>query len=206
MERYRCFLLLALLGLPCLLPAATIKKKDGQVVEGSVSGLIVQAKKPEKRPNEKGPVRHIDRDYYLTRGENITAIDENGVQQNGDREVVSVMCGYRGSPSQCAMPKAIEADILTKTRDWELGSARMTAGLGVLRMNDSSARSGPADLTPLLGELRVDPKTQKGRVIPAVEVTTPAGVVVIPLSDIAAFELKRAVPAETKEPAAEKKP
>ena len=66
------FLVYVLVGNP--LSAATVKKKDGQVVEGKISGVIIQKGKIEK--SEKG----FSVNYYPINGENIEVIDEKGVQ------------------------------------------------------------------------------------------------------------------------------
>src|SRR5207244_3368901 len=75
--------------------AATIKKKNGEVVEGTISGLIVQ-KGEVKKSTEDSEVK-FTATYYITNGSEIEAINEKGLTRVSDKDAFAVVT-EKGAP------------------------------------------------------------------------------------------------------------
>lgn len=69
----RLWLIMLCLFVATPLLAATIKKKDGQVLEGEIKGLLVVKSNLTVPGDETTPI------YYLMNGKDISVIDEEGV-------------------------------------------------------------------------------------------------------------------------------
>ncbi len=72
------------------------------------------------------------------------------------------------------------------------------AGGSIIRIGGSGKPTSSTDM--LLGEFRVDPGTRKGRIIPALEITTDAGPVTIPVKNFITFKAKPEEPKQVKKP------
>ena len=82
--------MLILLGLLIAGPAhaATIKTKAGIVYDGKISGLIVLKGRYKEEPSDKDASKtKYSARYVVINGTDITAVDESGVHQAGNRAV-----------------------------------------------------------------------------------------------------------------------
>ncbi|MGH9766592.1 MAG: hypothetical protein ACREAB_04085, partial [Blastocatellia bacterium] len=66
--------------------AAKLKKKDGQTIDGKIRGVIV-LKAKTKQDDTKSVYGFT---YLLAKGEDVTAIDEEGVHVRGDMTLLGV--------------------------------------------------------------------------------------------------------------------
>ena len=155
-----------------------------KVVEGSIKGILVQKKKVLDGPSKDNPMKKMYSAYYfLTRGNQIAAINEEGVHPtNSDSEMLAV--------NQENKPLDDNDVVETGLRIPEGRSLNhRTSGGGVIMRTVTPSFSGPvANTVPLIGEFRTDPKSKKGRVFPNIEIYTKNGVVSIPIEKLARFK------------------
>ncbi|MDQ5846002.1 MAG: hypothetical protein M3539_11990 [Acidobacteriota bacterium] len=153
--------------------AATIKTKDGKIVNGEIRGMIVQKDEIESEKSAEGTINLVH--YDMSNGEDIDAIDEQGVHHS---HLWLVTVSANGD-----LPD-----------DLEVFKPGEKAGLGADRISSKGVKYTVLvlDFRPrvpsklrLLGEFRSE--NGKDVVIPALHVTTKEGVVDIPVSDIVAF-------------------
>jgi predicted porin len=166
--------------------AATIKKKDGQIVEGKIVGLVVQKDEAKEASSEKHPgQKSYTVSYDLTNGSDITAIDEEGVHQEG-RLVAFLVASQEGSPPDDA--DAVKTGVELPAGAFSLGQLK---GDGtVIRAGGQSRDKRRVKSNRLVGQYRVDPATKKGTLEPSLEVATAGGTVKIPVEEIVGFKPK----------------
>jgi hypothetical protein len=154
--------------------AATIKTKDGKIISGQIRGMIVQKGEVELNQSAEGTIHNVS--YDMSNGEDIQAIDEEGVHRS-HLWLVSVSA-TGGLPTDLEVFKPGE-----KTG---LGANRVSAkGLKYNVFSFDLSPRVPSKLK-LLGEFRTE--NGKDVIIPALHVTTTEGVVDIPVADIVAFK------------------
>ncbi len=154
--------------------AATIKCKDGRIVKGQIRGMIVQKGEVELKTLDEG-TQHIAH-YHMSNGEDIEAIDEEGVQRSHVWLVQASAIG--GLPDDLEVFKPGEST-------GALVERKSAKGLKyTVIVIDFKPRV--ASKEKLLGEVR----TEHGKdvIVPALHVTTKEGVVEIPVTDIVAFK------------------
>ena len=175
------FLLCAVAAQP-----ATIKKKDGQIVEGKITGLVVQKDEVKEAPSEKDPAqKSYTVSYDLTNGSDITAIDEEGVHQEG-RLVAFLVATQGGSPPDDA--EVVKTGVELPAGALSLGHLK---GDGtVIRAGGQSRDKRRVKSGQLIGQYRVDPASKKGALDPTLEVATAGGAVRIPVEEIVSFKPK----------------
>lgn len=165
---------------------------DVKVVEGTVSGLIIQKSPVKQAPSDKDPTKTMySGSYVLINGKEIGAIDEQGVHKDGTA-IVLLSVTQEGAPLD-------DIEILQLGANMPEGAfmfARTKQGGTVFRVGGTGKPTTSADT--VLGEFRIDPKTKQGNLIPAVEVTSDSGPVTIPVKNLIAFKAQP--------PAPEKKP
>ena len=174
---------LIILCLESGLLAATIKTKGGKIVNGQIRGMIVQKGEVQLEKLTEGTLHYVP--YYMSNGEDIDAIDEEGVHRSHLWLVTASAIG--GLPDDLEVFKSGE-----KTGD------RVSAK--GLKYNvfafDFSPRVPSKE--KLLGEFRSE--NGKDVVIPALHVTTKEGVVDIPVADIVAFKSEAKAAGTNKNP------
>ena len=155
MRKSRIFLPLLVLCLSVPALAATVRKKSGEVVEGKILGRIAQ----------KGS-RENSISFVLRQGDDITAIDEQGVHLKKKHKVELISVSYEGVPAP----------------DSEMLNGRGGKG-SVMRITGTAEK--PLDRDPIVGEVRQE--MDEMRLIPAIVVQTKQGPVTIPLGEIVEF-------------------
>jgi hypothetical protein len=154
--------------------AATVKKSNGEVVEGQVLGLVVQ-KGPVKDSRVPGDARYTVT-YYTTNGSDVSVIDEKGLQYVPGA-VIGVWVVTQSTP-----PDDLEA--LETAVGPAMFLRRLPKGGGLMA---SGRRGKEGPLTErLLGTFRMGDK--RGSVLPYLEIQTAKGVVKVQASEIAAFK------------------
>jgi len=166
--------------------AGFVKKKDGQILQGSINGLIVLASE-ERSVKEGEKVRYLQV-HIIEQGKDVLSLDEDGVQLAAGSEMVicslsSTVAGKAGKLSDLGVRLTMAhmlSDMLDGPRTFEpnaddpdKGQWKITIMTGV---QQAKAKSHGA--LKLLGELR------NGKIIPALEVVTAGGTVTIPVDDI----------------------
>ena len=157
-------------------PPTRIKKKDGTVISGEIKGTFVQGHTAEVKGGGYGAL------LYISPGNTIAVIDENGVQYRKDISVRFVNVGQKKPISLLALASMVAA---------------MDGGNFMAMMEYSSSHDSAAVNTnflvpdgavklPLLGEFRPDKAGDK--LIPALEIITDTGTKVVPLEEIAPFK------------------
>ena len=150
-----------LLVLQASLFATTIKKKNGEVLDGKIQGMIVQREGKESSVS-----------YTIRQGADITAIDERGVSFKKGSKVEMLSVFMQGKSAE-----EIE----------RLGGA---GGL-VLRMSGKSNNILDSDplLGEYKGNL--DSKEIKGAIVGSIRIQTKSGIVTIPVEEIVEFGEKK---------------
>lgn len=154
--------------------AATIKTKDGKIISGQIRGMIVQKGEVKTDKSAEGTIYSVE--YDMSNGEDIEAIDEEGVHRS---HLWSVGVNATGG-----LPTNLE--VFKPGEKTGLGANRVSAkGLkyNVFALDYSPRVPSKAKL---LGEFRTE--NGKDVIIPALHVTTKEGVVDIPVADIVAFK------------------
>lgn len=157
---------------------------DIKIVEGNISGLIVQKGPVKQGPSEKDPTKTLyTGSYSLINGGEISAIDKDGVHKDG-RTLLLVSISQPDTPFD-------DTEVLQIAMDMPEGAffgSFTKAGGTVIRIGGTGKQTASTDA--LLGEFRVDPETKKGRIIPAVEIKSDAGPITIPVKNFVAFKEK----------------
>jgi hypothetical protein len=152
--------LLALLGTSLF--AATIKKKNGEVLEGKILGMIVQ------KSGQKSSVT-----YTIRKGSDVVAIDERGVTFKKGSKVELLLVHMEG--------KSVE----------EIENLGGAGGV-VIRISgntDNTLDSSPV-LGEYTGSL--ERKEVKGVIVGSIRIQTKSGTVTIPIEEIVEFGEKKA--------------
>lgn len=172
--------------------AGFIKKKDGQIVQGSINGTIVLA--AEEQSVTKGEKVSYLQVHILEKGGDVLSLDEDGAQLAPGSEIVIVSLSSLVSRKAESLSdlgtRLITAEMLSilasgprtlvpKANDPDKGQWEMTVLKGV---QEKKAKQQTA--WKLLGELRSE------KIIPSLEVVTAGGTVTIPVDDIVTFKSK----------------
>ena len=154
--------------------AATIKTKDGKIINGQIRGMIVQKGEVKLEKSNEGNIYIVS--YDMSNGEDIEAIDEEGVRRSHIWLVTVSAVG--GLPD--------DLEVFKPGDKTGIGANRVSAkGLKYdVFAFDTSPRVPSKE--KLLGEFRQE--NGKDVVLPALHVTTKEGVVDIPISDIVTFK------------------
>jgi hypothetical protein len=141
--------------------ATTIKKKNGEVLEGKIQGMIVQREGKESSVS-----------YTIRQGSDITSIDERGVSFKKGSKVEMLSVFMEGKSAE-----EIE----------KLGGA---GGL-VLRMSGKSNKILDSDplLGEYKGNL--DSKEIKGVIVGSIRIQTKGGIITIAVEEIVEFSQKK---------------
>lgn len=154
------------------------------VIEGQVKGLIVQ------KQDTSDPAQRVFKGwYYLTKGEEVAAIDADGVHKT-----VPIVDDVGVRQERKPLDDLEILRLATKMPEASSSGRRTKAGGIVMRARTTSLMGPVTNALPLLGEFRIDPKTGQAELIPAIEVATANGVVNIPLAKLIKFKTKDATP------------
>jgi len=176
--------LLLLLFLAGPLCAATIKLKSGTVHEGKITGLIVLKGEAKEYPSEKNPGKTTySASYAVINGADITAIDAEGIHQRAGRAAGMMVVSQDGAPLD-------DLDAVRTGLDLRPGPFSVSytkAGGSVIRIG---GRSGEATVSrdQVLGEYRKDLKKNESEIRPVLEIETTAGIVIVPVAELAALK------------------
>lgn len=171
-------------------PAANSKPPEGiKQVEGNIKGLIVQkGAVKESQSKDSPPKTSYTVSYELTNGSEIAAIDEEGVHQDSDSILFLNVSQEGTAPDD---NEVLEAGMnISDQGMMPILMARTPGGGLVVRVAGKSKLKQRTNTDALIGEYRLDPQTKKGRIIPALEVTTDGGIVTIPVQNIPKFKEK----------------
>ncbi|OGU42091.1 MAG: hypothetical protein A2315_09370 [Ignavibacteria bacterium RIFOXYB2_FULL_35_12] len=164
--------------------ATQVKLKNGKVLEGTINGLIVQKEETKKSPSEKDPKKVVyNASYYLTNGEEIGLIDEQGVHKNSNK-VVIINCSQEETPLNDL--DVVETGINAPESPFSVSYTE--AGGTVVRIGGRSSNPTSVSKDTLLGVYRADPKTGKGQIILEIEIVTEKGLVKVPIKSIVEFK------------------
>ncbi|MCI0489996.1 MAG: hypothetical protein L0229_25675 [Blastocatellia bacterium] len=141
--------------------ATTIKKKNGEVLDGKIQGMIVQREGKESSVS-----------YTIRKGSDITAIDERGVSFKKGSKVEMLSVFMEGKSAE------------------EIERLGGTGGL-VLRISGKSNNTLDSDplLGEYKGNL--DNKEIKGVILGSIRIQTKNGIVMIPIEEIVEFGEKK---------------
>ena len=163
--------------------AATVKKRDGSVVEGTISGLIVQKGQVEEGAGDGGK-KTFTASYKLINGGDIAAIDEDGVHRKGNTFAFATVT-EKAAPLDDFV--ALETVANLARGQW---MAYTATGGQVVALGGTTAGSGGADPTPVLGEYRKAGPGGKAQLLRSLEITTPQGTVSVSIADVVPFRPK----------------
>jgi hypothetical protein len=148
---------LALLLGQTLLLAATVKKKNGDVVEGTIQGLIVQ------REGKQDSVT-----YVIRKGSDITAIDARGVILKKGSKMDRLTIYMEGKSAE------------------EIEKLGGSGGMVMRVSGEGKALIDPAPLLgEYTGSISAN--QIKGAITPSIRVKTKEGIVTIPVAEIVEF-------------------
>lgn len=157
-------------------PPARIKKKDGSVIVGEIKGMFVQGHTDKVKEGGFGAL------IYVSPGNTIAAIDEEGVHYRKDVSVRYVNVGQKTPISLLALASMVAA----------MDGGNFFAMMEYSSRHDSAAVKTDflvpdgASKLPLLGEFRADKAGDK--LIPALEILTSTGTITVPLQDIVSLK------------------
>lgn len=157
--------------------AATIKKKNGQIIKGEINGIVVQggSELVTGSPGGYGAL------YYTPKGEQIESIDEDGVHYRPGARIRYVSIGQKDKIDDSeAAGVAIEMEN-NFTAMFDYSGKHGMASV----KSDTMSLDNPAKFK-LLGEYRKEGST--GKIIPALEVNTAKGIVLVPIAEIVEFK------------------
>jgi hypothetical protein len=165
--------------------AATVKKKNGQLVKGEITGRIVQKGKTEKIES-----RYKYSDVFnVIEGKGIDTIDERGVNPIKGTTFSIILYYYSDeTPPEDTWVLDLAEGFLAMGSDVSMNIKGDLLGI--------KRAEGKNLIDPLLGELVREEKTV--RVLPALKVKTDKGMVEIPISDVARFGGVTQRPSQTK--------
>lgn len=169
-------------------PAAADKALDGiKLVEGLIKGLIVQkGEVTESQSKDNPPKKTYTVSYELTNGNEIAAIDAEGVHQDSDK-VLFLNVSQEDTPPDDN--EVLETGMNISEQSFTpVLMARTPAGGLVVRISGKAKATQRTNANVLLGEYRLDPDTKKARLVPALDVNTAGGVVTIPVQNILKFK------------------
>jgi hypothetical protein len=159
----------------------TVKKKDGQVVEGKITGLLVQKGKV-KIETDKDGAKSYSATYVLTNGERIEAIDEKGVHSSW---IMSLTATEEGQP-----PTDLEV-----VKPGEKTGPFFPRKGGKLFVTAFDFRPRVPINESLLGSIRrrstVSGEQEAYSIVPEFEIVTKDGPVTIAVKDVIDFEEKK---------------
>ena len=165
--------------------AAKVKLKDGSVIDGTVTGLIIQKGDVEKSQSEDDPTKTVYSALYrLTNGREITLINEQGVHKKG-KMIVFIQVIQKDTPPDDL--EVVETGI--SAAEGGVSIFHTKAGGIVARVSGLSSRSDHVNTEELLGGLRIDPVTKKYQIIPAIEILTNKETINVPIKDIVEFKV-----------------
>ncbi len=194
-SRIAVLLALACLIAPCELIAATVKKKDGQLVKGEILGQLVL--RGDVKPLPAGSAHKYSVPYTFFDGKVVDAINEEGVTFVRVTTIPLIVYGYStDTPKKDSDLLPLCARIISAHPTFEPGLTinfdipEGRVGIVPVRWKKTSG--------VLLGELKRgkkpegelkpgEPKEEAG-IVPALRVATEEGEITIPVSDI--VELK----------------
>ena len=153
-----------------LLAEATVKKSDGQIITGDIKGFIVQ-----KGEDVDGATHTIS--YNLIPGDIVSSIDEDGVSIIPGR-TLKVVVVRQAPPKDDAFNLAFADKFLEMDFDVNMD----IADVGPFAVRKFDGRN----LTDrLIGEFRGESGQRVLR--PDIQVTTPSGMIAVPVDVIVAF-------------------
>jgi hypothetical protein len=165
--------------------AATVKKKNGQLVRGEITGRIVQKGKTEKIESRY----KYSIVFNVIEGKGIDTIDERGVNPIKGTSFPIILYYYSDeTPPEDTWVLDLAEGFLAMGSDVSMNIKGDLLGI--------TRAEGKNLIDPLLGELVREEKTV--RVLPALRVKTDKGMVEIPISDIARFGVVTQRPTQTK--------
>jgi hypothetical protein len=161
-----------------LLSGATIKRKDGQIVEGVIKNVVVQKGKVKVESSTAGAKTYTV-NYVVTNGDRISAIDEQGIHSSSTMLLRAI---EEGQP-----PTDVE---VLKPGETGFSNPRKGGKLTVFAID--GAPKVPIN-EPLLGSIRRKPGTSDEQlvIVPELDIATTDGTVTVRVSNIIAFEQKK---------------
>ena len=166
--------------------AATITLKDGQVVDGKIVGFLVLRGDAISETDKTKPdvVRHSVT-YWMIDGAEVVRINRSGVERTTD-DVVAFGLASRDNAEPDLMSaidkmfdeRKSKIPFLLPSHDPE--TFVMVSGGG-------KSREGKVIHETLLGEYQREEGSAQGTLLPSIRVTTPGGVVTIPVDRIEAI-------------------
>ena len=184
--RKLCFGLIIILGVGSFAEGATIKKRNGDVIEGTVQGFVALKGKKPLVENGKGTndATKYSTTYWIVKGEEIVRIDEAGVQRKSDGVEAFAMGTRDGSLPEdlvvldAAFDNNAPMPMLFPTRD---------ASTWAVIARNGKSKQGNTLSDSLIGEYKRGKDSKQGEIIPALQVSTASGIVKISIADIVAF-------------------
>ena len=169
--------------------AATVKKKNGETIEGQIDGAVV-LKRTLGAPTEKslkGRCKGIVV-YVAIGGKYVDTIDENGVKPLPDGYVGLVEYCYKKTPLS-------DLEVLGGTSDFLLADVNITGVLPVdgktgtmviTRMKGKDLVAKPQNI--LIGTCETTSKVGEVRLLPGLTIRTEEGAITVPVEEIIEFK------------------
>lgn len=158
-----------------------IKRTSGQIVEGEIRGFLLFGVR-----NDLGTVILLG--YYTLPGKSVETIDEKGVSfRKGARCLSFSGLGVKSDLKQLEDDFTLAQYAAAISKRSEKG-AKLPSGLYL--MVESNDCVSPANINPILGELREVDK--KATLYPNIEIVAKTGTIQIPVSDIVQYWKKEA--------------
>jgi hypothetical protein len=167
------------LGVAGAADAASVKTKKGTLVEGEITGLVVQ--KGDLSTSVKDGKTSFAATYHLSNGGEIASIDEAGVTKRGASVAFCSVSQDDKAPDDV---DAVETCVNMPAGAFFGGYTK--GGGHVVRLGGTSAKGGMPNADAVLGEFRKE--AGKGRIIPSLTLKTATGETTIPVTDIVAFK------------------
>ena len=174
----------------------SITRKSGAVVAGEIKGLVIQGGVVQKEIRKQV---HYGGVYYRVQGNDIEAIDAKGVHYRPEGEVRYVVIIQKEPINELA---AVEVAVALGDNEYVnnvveyLGHMEHPAAVSMTPMKLD--KPNPSNHAKVLGQYRRE--DGKGKLIPVLEVTTPDGLVTIPVEDVVDFEEKAGEPGQERQP------
>ncbi len=193
MKRMSRALIVAVLLFAVSGDAATIKKKDGQIVEGTIISRMIVLKRLEQSPSKDNPANMVySVTYWLLPGKDIQVIDEDGVHMTKDRDpavaVILLVASQTGTPPDegVVLVEGLAfrgGEKVNFQKQWEKPDMFLARRVAPLNLNPDHVFTDP-----LAGPVNGTPTTYW--IDPGIRVKTKQGEINIPVSEIVDFKQK----------------
>ena len=159
-----------------------VRKKDGQVVEGTIQGVIVQRSVETTSEDAKIVYRNI---YHIWTGKNISLIGEKGVEVNQGSPMLVAFATSRDKPiKDPEIVKGVLALLSESKKGIALSAVKVPSGAEVVIAGSVVGKNSPV-AAKLIGSVRGSGETM---LRPDLTMLTETGPITVPLTEVIDFK------------------